>query len=288
MVTQHPYCRTCGSKIQSKKVCHHCGCEPLKGSTYCCDCGTSTMSHAIMCVQCGASFQRKFPAALAVLILSILIVAATITGYVISEENDHPAESFSELKPKPANPLINNKQNKPKGNSEATTTITNKIIVKDPTYANAIDKLAKNAAKQNVSIPNATAIIKKEKEKTEEVKDSKPMSEKININGFSRSQINRYPVTCSYFIGKSRNNIIFFTTTVFGYLRINGKLYELQGVEKGNDIARFSNSFYDVTIEILGLSGSETEWLASGKLVIMDKQKRILSIHNINSTCTDF
>jgi hypothetical protein len=178
----------------------------------------------------------------------------------------------------------NTKPNK-NSNTETLNTIINNIILKEPVYNNAINKIAKSAAKQNIKKPDD--IASKEKAE-EEKKQSKPSADKINLNGFSRNQINRYPVTCTYFIGKNRNNIIFFTTTVFGYLRINGKLYELQGVEKGNDIARFSNAYYDVTIEILGLAGTDNEWLATAKMVIMDKGKHILSIHNINSACTDF
>jgi len=257
------------------------------------------MPHAIMCVQCGASFQRKIPAALAVLILSILLIAATAIGYIVTSETDNAAESpdvsnINKQTPVNNNNSTNNTNNKTNdinptnknSSNEALNTITNNIILKEPADNNAINKLAKSAAKQNIKKPDDIAS----KEKAEEEKtESKPTAEKkINLNGFSRSQINRYPVTCTYFIGKSRNNIIFFTTTVFGYLRINGKLYELQGVEKGNDIARFSNAYYDVTIEIMGLAGTENEWLATGKLVIMDKGKRILSIHNINSACTDF
>ncbi len=256
------------------------------------------MPHAIMCVQCGASFQRKIPAALAVLILSILLIAATAIGYIVTRETDNPAEIPDVSKINKKTPVSNNKKtnnannkindiNPPnkKSSNEALNTIINNIILKEPAYNNAINKLAKSASRQNLKKPANIAA----KEKVEEdKKESKPPAEKTNVNGFSRSQINRYPVTCTYFIGKNRNNIIFFTTTVLGYLRINGKLYELQGVEKGNDIARFSNAYYDVTIEILGLAGNENEWLATGKLVIMDKGKRILSIHSINSACTDF
>lgn len=84
MIQQHPYCRTCGSLIKSSNVCHYCGCEPLKGNNYCCDCGTSTIAEAIMCVHCGASFQRKFPATLAVLISIAIVVTLACIALIVS------------------------------------------------------------------------------------------------------------------------------------------------------------------------------------------------------------
>src|SRR6187549_1840254 len=95
MIQKHPYCRTCGSMVQSKTVCHYCGCEPLKGHNYCCDCGTSTIPEAIMCVHCGASFQGKFPATLAILISIALVVTLAGAGYFISGSNTEPPEKMA-------------------------------------------------------------------------------------------------------------------------------------------------------------------------------------------------
>ena len=96
MAQKHPYCRTCGSNIHSKDVCPYCGCEPLKGHNYCCDCGISTIPEAIMCVHCGASFQGKFPAALAILISIALAVTVAGVVYFVKQPGVEPAEKFSE------------------------------------------------------------------------------------------------------------------------------------------------------------------------------------------------
>ena len=96
-----------------------------------------------------------------------------------------------------------------------------------------------------------------------------------------------YSVGCTYFTGRSKNNVVFFTTNVYGYVKINGKVITLQGAQKGNDIARFTGNGYDVTVEILGLAGSDKEWLAEATLIVRDRQ-RTLSTRKVYSTCTEF
>ena len=59
-------------------------------------------------------------------------------------------------------------------------------------------------------------------------------------------------------------------------------------MQRGNDIARFVGSGYEVTIEIEGLAGSEKEWLAEASMVVKDQRLRILSRQKIYSTCIDF
>ena len=110
MAQQHPYCRTCGSQVSSKNVCNYCGCEPLKGHDYCCDCGTSTVAGAIMCVHCGASFQRKFPAALAVFISLALAIGVACAGYFIAQGGSEPSETRSDEMQKTAHNDSGNKK----------------------------------------------------------------------------------------------------------------------------------------------------------------------------------
>ncbi len=82
--------------------------------------------------------------------------------------------------------------------------------------------------------------------------------------------------------------MVFFTNNVYGYVKIHGKTYSLQGVQKENDIAKFSGAGYEVTIEIEGLAGNENEWLATATMVIKDVRQKTFSNHKIYSTCTDF
>lgn len=96
------------------------------------------------------------------------------------------------------------------------------------------------------------------------------ISGRVSMNVFSSREIRSYAVGCTYFEGRSKNNVVFFTTNVYGYVKINGKVYALQGVQKGNDIARFSGAGYEVTIEIEGLAGNENEWLAEATMVVKD------------------
>lgn len=289
MIPKHPYCRTCGSKISSASVCHHCGCEPLKGNNYCCDCGTTTLPQAIMCVQCGASLQKKMAATLAVLIGSIMVIGLSIAGYFISKENEisqqNTTDTLHAIQPLKNNPILD----KPKKNKEIKNIIINNIAPNNFRKESTVDKLAKKVAREN---------LHKETKKElplNKIVDEKPVQplvnlnqEKVTINVFSRSLISSYHIYCTYFTGKKKSNVIFFTTNVYGYLIINGKLFELQGIEKSNDVAKFSSSLYDVTIEIEGLSGNENEWLASGTLLVKDKRNRIIARRVVNSSCTDF
>jgi hypothetical protein len=113
-------------------------------------------------------------------------------------------------------------------------------------------------------------------------------SGRISMNAFSSRELRSYSVGCSYYTGQSKNNIVFFTTNVYGYVKINGRVYALLGIQKGNDIARFAGAGYDVTLEIEGLAGNEREWVAAGTIIIKDARQRTLSKHKIYSSCTDF
>ncbi len=132
MTIQHPYCRTCGSKVRSKSVCHHCGCEPAKGQNYCCDCGTTTIAHAIMCVECGASLQKRFPAALAILISCALIITFVCTGYFISQSQKETPENIETI-----------------DHSEKTVE-TKKINKKDIVAKNELGDVIKNKIPENI------------------------------------------------------------------------------------------------------------------------------------------
>lgn len=255
------------------------------------------MPQAIMCVECGASFQRKFPATLAVFIACVLIVTLAGTGYFMAHSSSSQVENNTETGNTEKiidSPVTIIKDVHPK-NSEVTNTISNNIPDKLLRKKNAaILKLTKNILPENVKDekPAATPVVtEKVKEKIIPVppvdKEIVP-SGRISTNSFSSRELRSYSVGCSYYEGRSKNNIVFFTTNVYGYAKINGKMYALQGVQKTNDIARFAGAGYEVTIEIEGLSGNEMDWVAAGTMTVKDIRQRTLSKHKIYSTCTDF
>ena len=289
MILKHPYCRTCGSKIQSASVCHHCGCQPLKGNNYCCDCSTSTLPQAIMCVQCGASLQKRMAATLAVLIVSILVVGLSIAGYFIFKKDGNIEDSISDTLNITAPAKSTQLLKKPERFNEFKNRIINNISPQNFKKENALKKLAKSISKQNFNKEiKKEAPVKKDADNKSITAMASVAQAKININCVSKNLMKKYRINCTYFTGKQKSNVIFFTTNVFGYLIINGNLFELQGVEKSNDIAKFSSPLYEVTIEIEGLSGNENEWMASGILLVKDKHNRVLARRIINSSCTDF
>jgi hypothetical protein len=77
------YCRSCGSRILIKNVCHNCNKDPLKGENYCYDCGSLT-PNPNSCLNCGARYKRSFPLNLALIIGSVLLIAVAATVYFLS------------------------------------------------------------------------------------------------------------------------------------------------------------------------------------------------------------
>ncbi len=129
-------------------------------------------------------------------------------------------------------------------------------------------------------------IIIKEKNNVELLVE-KPLG-RISTGAFSSRELRAHGASCTYFEGRNKGNVIFFTNNLSGFLKMNGKLYEMRGMEKGSDIARFTGGGYEVTIEIEGLAGSENEWLASATLRIKNNYKTVLSSHKVYSSCTEF
>lgn len=297
MTLQHPYCRTCGSKVQSKNVCNHCGCEPGAGKNYCCDCGTTTIPQAIMCVECGASFQRKFPAVLALLISIALVIILAGAGYFIAQNNTDASENIgNNITPNSKSDLKDDNKKTLAINSESQNTIVNKIPEKFLKRKNdAIIRIAKSISSAPINPEKLSPKpIVPEKIKVETTNTTANPNKnnaatgRISMNTFSSRELNSYAAGCTYFEGRSKNNIVFFTTNVYGYIKVNGKIYALQGVQKGNDIARFAGAGYEVTVELEGLAGNENAWLATGTMVIKDVRQRTVSNHTIYSSCTDF
>lgn len=247
-----------------------------------------------MCVHCGASFQRKFPVTLAVLISIALVVTLAGAGYFINESGTGSSEKI-------ITDPISNKNNKESteilkispGKDEPVKIINNIPTDLLKSRNDALVRVAKNISR----IPKAESETNTKPVIPEKPREEVPVtpsdrtsntSGRVSMNVFSSREMRSYSVGCTYFTGKSKNNVVFFTTNVYGYVKINGKVYTLQGIQKGNDIARFAGAGYEVTIEIEGLAGNENEWLAEATLVVSDVRQRTLSRHKIYSTCTDF
>lgn len=294
MAQKHPYCRTCGSRINATDVCPHCGCEPLKGHNYCCDCGTSTIAEAVMCVHCGASFQRRFPATLAIFISIALAATVAVAGYFITHSGNESSEKTTEQNNTATNLDTTALYKTPTREKDEPVKIVNNIpsellIKKNNAIMRLINKLPRNLK------PESEAETKpvpppKVKEEIVSVPEERTAttSGRLSMNAFSAREMRSYSVGCTYFEGRSKNNVVFFTTNVYGYVKVNGKVYALQGVQKGNDVAIFRGAGYDVTIEIEGLAGNENEWLAAATLVIKDVRQRTISRRKVYSSCTDF
>lgn len=289
MSQQHPYCRTCGSMVRSLKVCHYCGCDPAKGHNYCCDCGTSTIPEAIMCIHCGASFQKRFPVALAIMVSLAVAITVIIAGYSIFASADNAADKTSDdlnIEKKDSGNVLQMQQ----GKDEPLKIVNNLSTKLFTNRNNAISRLAKNLP----SLPKPETktdiepVLSKNKPIQFKTEPAADIPSRVSMNIFSSREMRNYAAGCTYFEGRSKNNIVFFTTNVYGYIKINGKVYALQGVQKGNDIARFTGAGYEVTIEILGLAGNESNWLAEATLVVKDERRKTLSSHKVYSSCTDF
>ena len=99
------YCRTCGSRILVKNVCHNCNNDPLKGDNYCYDCGALT-PNADSCLKCGARYKRNSPVKLLLTIGGLLIIGIAVAGYFLSRPANsslpvHQPESSIPVTPPP-------------------------------------------------------------------------------------------------------------------------------------------------------------------------------------------
>ena len=239
---------------------------------------------------------------LAVLISIVLVISLAGAGYFITHKGSEPSEKITE-----ANDTENKKdpnelnKNLPAEKEEADKTVpaekneSGKIIVNNPfnllkNKNTAISRLIKNLPPVPKPEPEVIKPVVPEKKDEPVTTTDKPATVpgRVSTNVFSSREMGSYAAGCTYFTGKSKNNVVFFTTNVYGYVKINGKVVALQGVQKGNDIARFTGAGYDVTLEILGLAGNEREWLAEATLVIRDMRQRTVTTHKVYSTCTEF
>jgi Predicted amidophosphoribosyltransferases len=253
------YCRSCGSRILVKNVCHNCNNDPLKGDNYCYDCGALT-PNADSCTNCGAKYKKNFPVNPLVL-GSILVIVIAVVIFLLSRFDKGPSTQEPEktIAQTPVTPEPNNQES-----PQTQDTIVNKTI----------DTSAKIIAKR----PTDTAVIKPLPTDT-----SKPKQ----TGAFTTAEVKAYNARCSYFAKGQRGQVLFFIAGGSGYIKMNDKIYELKRKSKGVDVEVFSGNNYEATLRIDGLSGSEKEWLASCTLNIKDLTQNTSAKHKVYSSCIE-
>lgn len=252
------YCRSCGSRILVKNVCHNCNNDPLKGDNYCYDCGSLT-PNAEGCLKCGARYKRSLPIKPIIIIGSIVIIATAVAAYFISHSGDTPTTSQPEK-------IVEETTTTP-GTNTTELPVTQDTIVNNPVDTIAvINPIIDSSA---IKTP-ATDTVKK-----------------TESNVFSLEERKLYNIRCSYFSKNQRSRVLFFIAGSSGYIKANGSIYELKRKRKGVDVAVFGNNEYEATLTIDGLSGTAREWLASCTLSIKDIIKNTSVRHKVYSPCIE-
>lgn len=249
------YCRSCGSRILVKNVCHNCNNDPLKGDNYCYDCGALT-PNADVCLKCGAKYKKSFPVSpVALGSLILIVIAAAVFFLTRSDKEPVVSQQVNAATPAPVTPEPN-KQELP---ATHDTIVNNKI--------------------------DTTALVIKKPVDSALTKPSVPDSAKTNTTGlFTSEEVRAYKAKCSY---SAKGQIYFFIAGTSGYIKVNNNTYELKRKYKGVDVAVFSGSGYEATLRIEGLSGSAKEWLASCALTIKDLTQNTSVRHKVYSSCIE-
>ena len=251
------YCRTCGSRILVKNVCHNCNNDPLKGDNYCYDCGALT-PNADSCLKCGARYKRSSPVKLLLTVGGLLIVAIAVAGYFLSRP-DKPTAVQHET------PLA---QSTPPDTVKHELPQTQNTIVNNP-------------------VDTSNLISAKPADTTTAKLPAKDTTKKTASNTFTLEERKAYSIRCSYFRKSQRGQVLFFISGGSGYIKMNDKTIELKRKSKGVDVAVFGNGSYEAIIRIDGLSGSAKEWLASCTLTIKDLLQSTTATYKVYSACIE-
>jgi hypothetical protein len=253
------YCRTCGSRILVKNVCHNCNNDPLKGDNYCYDCGALT-PNADSCLKCGAKYKRNSPVKLLLTVGGLLIVAIAVAGYFLSRPDKRPAVQQEVSLP------------------QVTSTVADTLKQELPqTHDTIVNNPVDTSTLITVKIPDTT--INKPP-----VQDT---AKKISSNIFSPQERKGYPIRCSYFRKNQRSQVLFFIAGGSGYIKMNDNTIELKRKSKAVDVAVFGNGTHEAVIRIDGLSGSAKEWLASCTLIIKDLVQHTTATYKVYSSCIE-
>lgn len=250
------YCRSCGSRILVKNVCHNCNNDPLKGENYCYDCGALT-PNANECLQCGAKYKTNFPVKPVLIIGAVLIIASALAGFLLSRPESSSSSSPQQVSVTQTNTTAENKI-KP-------DTVVTKTIITTPHDTVAVNPVADTSNKVNI------------------IDSSKTITPTI----FTSDELKTYKIKCSYFEKRERSQVVFFIASGAGYIKLNDKIYQLDKKRKNANEAVFTNPEYETTVRIEGLSGNDKEWLSSCTLIIKDIIKNISSKYKVYSYCIE-
>ncbi|HUS02016.1 MAG TPA: zinc ribbon domain-containing protein [Chitinophagaceae bacterium] len=253
------YCRTCGSRILVKNVCHNCNNDPLKGDNYCYDCGALT-PNADSCLKCGARYKRSSHIKLLLTIGGLLFVAIAVAGYFLSRP-DKPSSVQQE------NSLSQSTSTVPDTNKQELSH-THDTIVNNP-------------------VDTSSLINAKPADTTINKPPAKDTTKKIASNIFTSEERKAYSIRCSYFRKNQRSQVLFFIAGGSGYIKMNDKTVELKRKSKGVDVAVFGNDNYEAVIRIDGLSGSAKEWLASCTFILKDLLQHTSATYKVYSACIE-
>jgi hypothetical protein len=258
------YCRSCGSRILVKNICHNCNSDPLKGDNYCYDCGSLT-PNPDSCLKCGARYKVKSPVKLLLIIGSLLIIGIAVAGYFVS---------------RPSQPVLTSEQEKTIADTSAAPGNNSQELVQTQ------DTIVNNPPLDTSAVINTPPVTKPAD--TLAAKPPVPDTvKKTGTNVFTIEERRAYPIKCSYFTKNQRSRILFFIAGGSGYIKMNEKIIELKRKRKSVDVAVFGNGQYDAIISIDGLSGSEKEWLASCTLTIKDLAHNTTVRHKVYSSCIE-
>lgn len=266
------YCRTCGSRILVKHICHNCNNDPLKGDNYCYDCGALT-PNADSCLKCGARYKQSIPIK-PIIYAAILIVAISVGAYLFLDRGTGSTQEISQQKDAVETPVP----------SPAQEEIP---AAQKPIINNPVVDTAKIISTTKTDTAVRINIIKKDTiEKKNNTIDS-ANAKKALTNVFTSSELNAYNSKCSYFEKGMKNKVLFFIAGGSGYIKMNDKIVELKRKRKGVDVAVFSSNEYEVVLTIDGLSGSAKEWLASCTINIKDITQNSSARHKVYSSCIE-
>lgn len=253
------YCRSCGSRILIKNVCHSCNNHPLKGDNYCYDCGELT-PNANTCLKCGATYKQNSPVKPVFIIGGLLLITIAVAGYFLSQQGEPPMATQEEK-------------------TIAQLPIKPETIKQE--LPQTLDTIINNPVDTSILIINKQAD-------TIVIKTPLPDTGKKTVtNIFTPQEIKEYNIRCSYFGKNKRSKVLFFIANGSGYIKMNEKIYELKSKRKGVNAALFGNDKYNATLTIDGLSGNDKEWLASCTLIIKDLITNTSAKHKVYSSCIE-
>lgn len=248
------YCRTCGSRILLKHICHNCGNDPLQGDNYCYDCGSLTPDEA-SCSNCGTSYKSKLPVPKSLLIAGgFMVIIAAIILITQTEPSDKSA-------------IINNE-------GITADTEVNSSLSAEPIHSPA-----------TIVTPAADTSNNRNNMDTTQTAEPIDSIKTIETNVFSSAEVKSYRPRCTFFEKKQKSQVLFFTSSGSAFIKVNGTVYTLKRTRKKTDIETFSGDNYEATITIEGLSGSDKEWLATGTLLVKDLLQNSSVKRRVYSTC---